>query len=136
MRITLYFYKTPMGVLERNEKGYVYTSYIENEQMLRERRLMSDSEYSLWGSYKRGSKLLFPEFERIIEQCSRQDIVQNAEINSDDSKWDKLIKLSRLQWYPRGFYVQQTTDMEAERDYHLMPRENVTGNLQADDGGW
>ena len=95
-----------MGELEQTEKGYVYNSNIENEQMLINSKLLAHSMYSLWYSYNRVSKELFIDFQRILSKAKRRDIVERAEITSTDTDWEKLVKLSELMYYPSGFYVQ------------------------------
>ena len=47
------FCEVPVGVYEKTEKGYAYTSNIANEQKLRKRSLVFSSKYNLWGSFKR-----------------------------------------------------------------------------------
>ena len=101
-----------MGVLENTEKGYVYTSNTENEQMLLDSKHLAHSMYSLWYSYNRVSKELFIDFQRILSKAKRRDIVERAEINSNDSDWEKLVKLSELKYYPSGFYVQSEENVK------------------------
>jgi len=119
IKVTLYFRFIPLGFLEKTENGYVYTSYIENEQQTQIMQLLKVYDYSLWSSFKRTKRKLFPEFERIVRECSRADIIKSAGIDSQDSMWDKLVKLSRLSWFTPNLYVQQTGDIESERNYYL-----------------
>jgi len=111
-KIILYYRRIPLGALERTENGYMYSSDFENEQKVKNIGLLTYSEYSLWNSTKRESKKLFPEFLEIINKCSRADIVEMASITSQDSMWDKLVKLSRLEYFTPNFYVQQTEENE------------------------
>ena len=104
MKLYYFFCDTPLGFLTKTEKGYAYTSNIDNEQKFRDHTAVS-CEYSLWGSLNRESRELFPEMERILRECSRKDIQERAGISPQDSKWDRLVKLSRLSFYPAGFYV-------------------------------
>jgi hypothetical protein len=121
MQLTLFYRGIPLGVVERTENGYRYTSYTENEQEPLKRRWFTQSDYNLWGSFKREKPMLFSEFEKIISDCRRSDILEAAEINPKDSLWDKLVKLSHLNWHQsNNFYVQQTGDMEEESKYHLQ----------------
>jgi hypothetical protein len=135
IKLTLYFRRIPLGVLEKIENEYIYTSYIENEQQTQLMQLLTTYEYSLWGSSKRKTRKLFSEFEEIIIRCSRADILEYASINPQDSAWDKLIKLSRLQWFTPNFYVQQTKDIEAERNYYLKPSKAAIEFSPQNDGG-
>jgi len=95
-----------MGILEKVENGYRYTSNVANEQALLEEGLLAYSEYSLWFSHNRESQKLFVDFTKFLEETSRRDILERAGITPEDSKWEKLVKLSKLMWFPRGFYVQ------------------------------
>ena len=123
-KITLHFRRIPLGVLERTENGYMYTSYPENEQTIHE--LLLAYGYKLWHSFKRENRMLFPEFEHIIKNCRRKDILEFAGITDRDSRWDKLEKLSRLEWFTSDLYVQQTTDIDEESSYYLKSREKTT----------
>lgn len=110
MQLHYYFCDVPLGVLTKTEKGFADTSNIANEQKLRDHIVVS-CEYNLWGCLNRESRELFPEMERFLIKCSRKDIQEMAGISPQDSKWDKLVKLSRLRFYPSGFY----TDIQSER---------------------
>jgi len=102
-----YFYCThELGILEKVEDGYRYTSNVSNEQMMLQRRLYFRCEYDLWDSNKRTSEELFPAFQKIVADANREDIVKRAGITPDDSDWEKLVKLSKLKYFPSGFYVQ------------------------------
>jgi len=117
MKLTLFYCDLQMGVLEKTEKGYVYNSNIENEERmidLIESKLLPDSVYSLWYSYNRVSKELFIEFQRIVSKAKRRDIVERAEITSNDTLWEKLVKLSELRYYPTGFYVQSEENISKQ----------------------
>jgi len=107
MKISLFYCGMELGWLEKTEKGFSYTSNIEVEQEIREERIRIETQYKLWSSIEREEKNLFLEFEHILMACRRSDIVQDAGIDSNDSRWDKLVKLSKLRWFPQGFYVQQ-----------------------------
>ena len=104
-KLTLYFRRMPLGFLEKTEEGYQYTSYADNEQILRD--LLSAHDYRLWGSFKKEKKELFPEFEGILARCLREDIQKDAGIVPQDSLWEKLVKLSRLDYLTPNLYVQQ-----------------------------
>jgi hypothetical protein len=68
--------------------------------------------------------MLFPVFERIVQDSQRSDILEAAAINPEDSLWEKWVKLSRLKWHQsNNFYVQQTGDREEESKYHLQMRK-------------
>jgi len=136
VKLTYFYGNVPLGVLEKTEGGYVYTSYTANEEMLQMRGHLYYSEYGLWHSYKRESKKLFPDMENVIDACSRSDIQERAGICPEDSRWKKLVKLSRLKFFPSGFYVQPTKDMEEESNYHLTPRTNATDSSSKFDDGW
>jgi len=101
-----------MGVLERTERGYMFSSNLENEQKIKDVGILTSHDYSLWHSIKRENKKLFPEFVQIINNCRRADIIKAASITPQDSMWDKLVKLSRLSWYTPNFYVQPAEDFE------------------------
>jgi len=104
IRITLCFRDLSLGILERTPSGYRYTSNIDNEQAARE--LLMAYDYTLWGAVGRESKALFPEFEHILRACRREDIVEIAGITERDTMWERLVKLSQLQWGTPNFYVQ------------------------------
>ena len=105
-QLRLWYCSRQMGMLERTKQGYKYTSNTESEQQLLRQGALDRSEYDLWGSKERESKALFEDFEKILEETSRKDILERAGINSNDSQWDRLVKLARLKYFPRGFYVQ------------------------------
>jgi len=136
MKLTYYYCSIPFGVLEKTKSGYSYTSYTANEQILLTQGLLDYSEYGLWNSSKRESKTLFPDMVQVITECSRRDILERAGIRPQDSRWEKLVKLARLKFFPRGFYVQPTGDMEEESNYHLTYHENVAGDSRKDDKDW
>ena len=114
MKICYYYYDKRLGVLEKTKDGYVYNSDIANEQYFRDKMMLkySDRKYGLWHSTNRKSKMLFPEMMNVIRSCRRADIVERAQINPKDSLWDRLVKLSKLNWFPKGFYVQQFSEDE------------------------
>ena len=95
-----------LGELQKTKKGYEYSSEISNEQILKKEYLLTDSEYSLWDSYKKVSDKLFKEFQEILTNCKREDIMREAGIISIDSDWIRLVKLSKLTFFTPGFYVQ------------------------------
>ena len=102
-----------MGVIEKLENGYAYTSNIRNEQKLAEGYILTSVNYNLFGSNKKESRVLFPEFKALVENL-RADILERAEINPDDSEWERLVKLSKSPAFSSGFYVQQNNDIAAE----------------------
>ena len=124
-RLTLFFREIPLGFLERTEKGYRYTSYPENEQIAYDLLLAND--YSLWHSIRREKKILFAEFEQILQNCRRKDIVEDSGILDTDSRWEKLSKLAALQWFTPNLYVQHTTDIDEERCYHEKRKGSAGG---------
>ena len=89
--IKLFYCSTLLGYLEKTENEYVYTSNIPNEQMLKEKRTLTESEYGLWNSFKRESQKLFPDFEDLLKQWSRADILKRANITPEDSEWENLL---------------------------------------------
>ena len=123
--LTLFLRRVPLGVLKKNQDGYSYTSYIENEQQTKIMDLLEAYGYSLRGSFNRQNCKLFPEFRGIINSCSRADIQERAKISPQDSMWDKLVKLSQLNWFTPNFYVQLTKNIEEERDYYLKHKNKT-----------
>ena len=126
MKVGYYYGSRLLGILEKTEQGYSYTSNTVNEKVLSDRWLLFSGEYPLFNSYKKTSNILFPDFKRILfnedvfagakifgfEHNSkwgiRKDIMERAKISSDDTEWDVLVKLSKLSWFPsNGFYVSQ-----------------------------
>ena len=116
-KLTLFFHRMPLGVLEKTENGYRYTSYADNEQELRD--LLIAHDYTLFGSFKREKKELFPEFKEILKSCSREDIRKDAGIDPHDSMWEKLVKLSILDFLTPNLYVQRAPDIGDERGCHV-----------------
>ena len=106
MRIYYYYCSTVLGFVEKTEDGYKYTSNIPNEQNLKRNLLVTESRYTLFDSFERECKELFPEFKDFIRSM-RPDIINRAKINSGDSEWEMLVKLSKLKYYPSGFYVHE-----------------------------
>ena len=103
-----------MGILEKVENGYKYMSNVENEQMLLDKGLLAYYEYNLWFSYNRESKVLFADFKKFLAEVKRKDILERAGITPEDSKWETLVKLSKLKWFPSGFYVQMLEEAKNE----------------------
>jgi len=136
MKLTYFFCRIPLGVLEKTDNGYAYTSYTANEHWLLNRGSLCYSEYGLWDSYGRESRKLFQDMEELLAQCSRRDILERAGISPQDSRWEKLVKLAQLKFFPSGFYVQPTGDMEEESNCHLTYHENVAGDSRKDDKDW
>ena len=125
MKLSLYFCRHQMGVLERIDKDYIYSSNIDTEESLMKQRFLQLHEYSLWYSQNRHSKELFPEFSSILRAVAkRKDILKRAEITSKDSDWEKLVKLGELRWFPTGFYVQ--TLNEEKPSPQLVSVQGVT----------
>ena len=112
----------PSEILRKIKNDYVYTSYIENEQILKDKRVLLSSEYNLWCSLNSISNKLFNEIENILKDFSRKHIQESAGINPQDSVWNKLIKISELNVFPSGFYLQQTKDYDEERTHYLQLR--------------
>ena len=112
MKICYCYRRKQLGVLEKIEDGYVYNSDIANEQYFRDKMMLVPREYGLWNSVNRKSKTLFPEMMDVVHSCSREDIVRRAQINHEDTPWERLVKLSSLKWLTQGFYVQQLLEDE------------------------
>ena len=135
-KLTFFYCDTPLGFLEKTENGYSYTSYIENEQMLKDKQFLFDFEYDLWYSSNRNSRELFTDIENFLEDFSRADIQERAEINPQDSVWEKLIKFASLNIFPSGFYLQQTKNIEEERNYHLKHCEYNSDHSRKNNEKW
>ena len=125
MKIYYYYGTTVLGFVEKTENGYMYTSNIPNEQKLKSKWLITESDYKLFDSFERESEELFPEFKKLIpgddpdeydpmtyyqnayySRRIRPDIIDRAKINFGNSEWEMLVKMSKLNWFPSGFYVQ------------------------------
>ena len=124
MKIFYYYGSTVLGFVEKTENGFMYTSNIPNEQKLRSERLITESDYKLFDSFERESEELFSEFKQLIpgndpdeydpttywqnpyNRRVRPDTIDRAKINFGDSEWEMLTKMSKLNWFPSGFYVQ------------------------------
>ena len=120
LKIGLYYRGCQFGFLEKTENGYSYTSNIRTEERYRPSQVFPQADYSLWGSFKRGSKTLFAEFKYILYSCCRrEDIVGRARIEQNDSDWEKLVKLSKLDWFTPSFNVQQINEDEQNLDKDL-----------------
>jgi hypothetical protein len=65
--------------------------------------------------------------ERFIIECTqRKDILKESAMNPEDSRWEKLIKLSKLKWHETNdFYVQETGDMEEESKYYFRRQQRL-----------
>ena len=107
MKIGYYYRGILLGMLEKTENGYSYTSDTANEQYIMDGQLLTSDEYKLWNSYKKESKTLFSDFEHVLNRCQRKDILEDAKISSTDSKWEALVKLSKLSWNTCNTYVSQ-----------------------------
>ena len=107
LKIGYYYRGRLLGELEETKNGFSYTSNIDNEQYFMSSHILTPSEYELWNSCKRVSKTLFSEFESLLKRCSRKDILETAGISSTDSKWEALVKLSKLEWNTPNTYVGQ-----------------------------
>jgi len=99
-----------LGQLSKNSNGdFVYESNLQNEEKLLKQGVLTKSEYELWGSDKRSSDTLFPDIKNILKNFSREDILATAGINSSDSDWNKLVKLSKFEVGSTNLYIQQVT---------------------------
>jgi len=117
--ITLYFFEIPLGFIVKTDAGYSYTSYSSNEELfIYHDQSFQSKNYTLWNSEKRESIELFHEFNEVLVNWSRQDILKGAGITSTDTKWDKLVKLSMVRVHRVDFYVQQTEDSDKEFNFH------------------
>ena len=125
MRIYYYYCSTVLGFVEKTEDGYMYTSNIPNERELKKNLLITESRYTLFDSFERESKELFPEFKEFCRSM-RDDILCRAKINSGDSEWDMLVKLSKLKWYPSGFYVQDKLNETKQKKINCQTNDDNT----------
>ena len=92
-----------LGELVYQNGEYIYDSYPENEKLASKYTLMYF--YNLKDSIHHTAKILFPVFQKILENCSREDIVTQANIIDGDSDFEKLVKLSNLSFAPYEFYI-------------------------------
>lgn len=123
MELNFYYGTTLLGIIEKIENVYIYTSNIRNEQILKNKMHLSKTEYDLFDSCKRESEALFVEFKRLLwnnlpdtlERAnisftySENDLVYKPYINTTkvtEPPWEALVKLSKLKWFPSGFYVK------------------------------
>ena len=117
MKIKYYFCTTELGVLEKTDDNkYVYNSNIPNEQKLSNNSEFKISGYSLAGSTNKESAYLFGEFQQLIHDYSKYDLIRkSAKIKVKDSAWEKLVKYSKLKYFTPGLYTQLAdTDIETK----------------------
>jgi len=113
MKLKYFYCTTPLGILERTPNGYKYTSNVRNEQRLKEGYLLTEANYGLWNSSGAESSELFPDIERVLD-TRREDIWERAGVTPQDSKWEKLVKISQLPTFPSGFFLRVTDDTDEE----------------------
>ena len=105
MKLALMFYDTKLGILEKVQDGYIYTSNIEGEKAMQKRLPDLCVLYDLAGSNALKTKTLPRQFVDIIKKFSRPDIIEAAGIASGDGDFEKLVKLASLPTFPKNFYV-------------------------------
>jgi len=121
-QLTYYSFGTPLGILEKSNIGYIYTSYTGNEHYYREYKRPAHFSYELWNSDKKGLLLLPYDIYEFLNNCKREDIVAKAKIEPNDSEWERMVKLSKLNVMEGRFYVKPTGNVEQERIFYLKPR--------------
>ena len=122
-KLTYFSFGTPMGILSKANIGYIYTSYVGNEIYYKDYKNVAHISYELW-NYNEKSFFNFPfDIREFLSNCKRKDIVEDARIEPCDSDWDRLVKLSKLNFGDSRFYLKPTKDIEEERTYFLKPRK-------------
>lgn len=117
MKLDYVYGDTVIGQLEKKADGkFIYTPNVTNQKKLLERnKALGGLERGLWNSESIESDELLAAFDRVIKDFSREDIIKKAQINAEDTKWDKLVKLSKLNVFASTFHVrQEQTDRKLE----------------------
>jgi len=107
--LCFYFHGHCIGLLKRAKTGYTYLSNVDLEHQLWAN--LSKADYTLWNSEYRYSKRLPREFVRLIQE---HELIEEAQIQPEDSDWEILIKISFLDHPSLNFYVQQVGKMLSE----------------------
>ena len=113
MKLRYMFRGTELGILEKiDKKKYMYNSNVSNEQRLINTCVsFRVSNYSLLNSENKESSYLFGEFELLVDDFMKSDSIrESARIKNRDSKWEKLVKFSKLNYFTPGFYVQMVDE--------------------------
>lgn len=104
--IVFCFKEFDLGILsfDKEANEFVYDSLLENEKEA-EKKYGLDF-YSLKESMRKRSKTLFKQFNEFVDCLTRPDIIRLAKINNDDSLFEKLEKLSRLNLNDAGYFIR------------------------------
>lgn len=105
--IKLCYKEFELGTLSFDEqtKEYIYNSNLENEQKAKEKYSAMEFYY-LSNSVDRRSKRLFDNFTEFSSSFDRSDIVRKAKIEKDDSIFEKLTKIAKLNLFYENFYIK------------------------------
>ena len=122
MKLKYFYNTTPLGTLEKTQEGYKYTSNVRNEERLREKRILSNMNYSLWNSSGQESADIPPDIMKALATM-RGEILERAGVTPEDSIWDVLVKVSRRKTLPSGFYLQED---ELTQETDIAPKTDKT----------
>ena len=104
VKLVYNFRDLPLGELQYDvdSKEYIYNSYIKNEAIAKKQTL-GLLDYHLYNSRNLKSKDLFIDFKMWIDH-NRGDIIKMCKIGKDDSDWEKLVKIAKINNITMGDY--------------------------------
>ena len=105
--IKLYYKEFELGYLtfDYENNVFVYNSNVENENKAKAKYLGMEFYY-LSNSKNKRQKILFENFIEYTECLGRTDIIEKAKIQKDDTLYEKLEKIAKLNWNNEGFYIK------------------------------
>ncbi len=108
--VILCFREYELGVLsfDKENEEFIYNSFIESERTALE--LYDLDGYYLAGSHNKRSKRLFSIFGEFAACLTRGDIVRLAGILSEDSLFEKLDKLSKINMIDDGYHIRYSNN--------------------------
>lgn len=95
MKIILKYREFELGSLSYENNDYVYNSFPENEEKAK-KLTFGLLNYNLYNSKNLKSKKLFVEFLPWLNVSARADIINLAKLKAEDSDWDILCKMAKI----------------------------------------
>lgn len=104
--VKLFYKDAYLGTLNFDDNGFVYNSNLIGETNAVDKYFLNVTNYNLFGSKNKTSKVIFKFFEDMANQvCSRPDLVKALKITSADTQFDVLQKLGKIKQSEFGFWI-------------------------------
>ncbi len=104
--VKLFYKDAYLGALNFDGNAFAYNSNLEGEVSAVDKYFLNVTNYNLFGSKNKTSKVIFKFFEDMANQvCSRSDLVKTLKITGADTQFDVLQKLGKIKQSEFGFWV-------------------------------